>query len=144
MKIVKKNMKSKKSQGMTLIELLVVLAILAMIAGLVGPAILDQLGGAKHKTAGIQIKDLESSLEIYKLEVGRFPSTEEGLQALVSKPGDAKGWNGPYLKGKEIPQDPWNRDYIYKYPGANGGMEIISYGEDGQPGGENENADISN
>ncbi|WP_353405649.1 type II secretion system major pseudopilin GspG [Pseudoteredinibacter isoporae] len=137
-------MKSNKAQGMTLIELLVVLAILAMIAGLVGPAILDQLDGAKHKTAGIQIKDLESGLEIYKLEVGRFPSSEEGLQALVSKPSNAKGWNGPYLKGKEVPQDPWGRDFVYKYPGANGGMEIISYGEDGQPGGEGDSSDISN
>ncbi|MBB6521005.1 type II secretion system major pseudopilin GspG [Pseudoteredinibacter isoporae] len=137
-------MKSNKAQGMTLIELLVVLAILAMIAGLVGPTILEKLDGAKHKTAGIQIKDLESGLEIYKLEVGRFPSTEEGLQALMNKPGDAKGWNGPYLKGKDVPQDPWSRDFIYKYPGANGGMEIISYGADGQPGGEGDNADISN
>ncbi|GAA6150602.1 type II secretion system major pseudopilin GspG [Pseudoteredinibacter isoporae] len=144
METVKKTMKSNKAQGMTLIELLVVLAILAMIAGLVGPAILDQLDGAKHKTAGIQIKDLESGLEIYKLEVGRFPSSEEGLQALVSKPSNAKGWNGPYLKGKEVPQDPWGRDFVYKYPGANGGMEIISYGEDGQPGGEGDSSDISN
>ena len=129
--------------GFTLIELLVVLAILTMLAGLVGPRVLGLLGGAKSKTAGVQIADIEKALEIYKLDVGRFPTTEEGLDALVKKPGSANGWNGPYLKGG-LPSDPWGNAYRYASPGANGGIDIISLGADGAPGGEGENADIRN
>jgi len=88
-----------RARGFTLIELLVVLAILTLLAGLVGPKVLNQLGGAKSKTAAVQIADLDKSLELFKLDVGRYPSTEEGLEALVKKPGSANGWNGPYLKG---------------------------------------------
>ena len=131
------------SRGFTLIELLVVLAILTMLAGLVGPRVLGLLGGAKSKTAGVQIADIEKALEIYKLDVGRFPSTEEGLDALTKKPGSANGWNGPYLKGG-LPSDPWGNPYRYASPGANGGIDIISLGADGAPGGEGENADIHN
>ncbi|MCB1732511.1 MAG: type II secretion system major pseudopilin GspG, partial [Halieaceae bacterium] len=109
-----------RQRGFTLMELLVVLAILGLLMSLVGPRVLNQLGGAKTKTAGIQIKDLEQSLEMYKLDVGRFPSTEEGLDALVNKPGNAVGWNGPYLKKSDVPLDPWNREYHYKYPGERG------------------------
>ena len=129
--------------GFTLIELLVVLAILTMLAGLVGPRVLGLLGGAKSKTAGVQIADIEKALEIYKLDVGRFPSTEEGLDALAKKPGSANGWNGPYLKGG-LPSDPWGNPYRYASPGANGGIDIISLGADGAPGGDGENADIRN
>jgi general secretion pathway protein G len=131
------------SGGFTLIELLVVLAILTMLAGLVGPRVLGLLGGAKSKTAAVQIADIEKALEIYKLDVGRFPSTEEGLDALVKKPGSANGWSGPYLKGG-VPTDPWGNAYRYASPGANGGIDIISLGADGAPGGEGENADIRN
>ena len=131
------------SGGFTLIELLVVLAILTMLAGLVGPRVLGLLGGAKSKTAGVQIADIEKALEIYKLDVGRFPSTEEGLDALTKKPGSANGWSGPYLKGG-LPSDPWGNPYRYASPGANGGIDIISLGADGAPGGEGENADIHN
>ncbi|MCV6615490.1 MAG: type II secretion system major pseudopilin GspG [Cellvibrionaceae bacterium] len=130
--------------GFTLVELLVVLVIMTLLAGLVGPAIMNQLGGAKQDTAAVQIKDLEAALDIYKLDVGRYPSNSEGLQALTSKSGSARNWNGPYLKGGEVPQDPWGRDYIYKYPGENGGVDIVSYGDDGQPGGEGEAADVRN
>ncbi len=129
--------------GFTLMELLVVLAILGLLMSLVGPQVLNQLGGAKTKTAAIQIKDLEQALEMYKLDVGRFPSTDQGLKALVNKPGGAKGWNGPYLKS-DVPPDPWGRSYHYKYPGANGQVEIYSLGQDGSPGGEGENSDVSN
>jgi len=94
------------SKGFTLIELLVVLAILGMLAALVGPQVLNQLGGAKSKSALIQIRDLEQALELYKLDVGRFPNSEEGLSALVDAPNDAKGWNGPYLKKEQIRIDP--------------------------------------
>lgn len=133
----------KSSRGFTLIELLVVLAILTLLAGLVGPRVLNQLGGAKSKTAGVQIADLDKSLELFKLDVGRYPTTEEGLNALVAKPGSVNGWTGPYLKGG-VPSDPWGHPYRYANPGANGGIEIISLGADGTPGGDGENADVRN
>ncbi len=129
--------------GFTLIELLVVLAILTLLASLVGPRVLGQLGGAKSKTAALQIADLEKSLEIFKLDVGRFPTTREGLGTLVQRPENVAGWNGPYLKG-ELPNDPWGKPYIYANPGPNVSMEILTLGADGQPGGEGENADIRN
>ena len=131
----------ERARGFTLIELLVVLAILTLLAGLVGPRVLSQLGGAKSKTAGVQIADLEKSLELYKLDVGRFPTTEEGLNALVTKPGSANGWNGPYLKGG-VPNDPWGKPYKYTLNGGN--VELLSYGADGAAGGDGENADIQN
>jgi general secretion pathway protein G len=124
-----------------LIELLVVLVILTLLAGLVGPRLLNQLGGAKSKTAALQIADFEKSLEIFKLDVGRFPTTQEGLDALSNKPASANGWNGPYLKGG-LPSDPWGKPYGYTSPTANGGVDIVSLGADGAPGGEGENADI--
>lgn len=132
-----------RAKGFTLIELLVVLAILTLLAGLVGPRVLNQFGGAKTKTAGIQIADLDKSLELFKLDVGRYPSTEEGLEALVKRPGSVNGWNGPYLRG-ELPKDPWNNPYRYANPGPNGGIEILSLGSDGAPGGEGEAADVRN
>lgn len=133
----------RHNQGFTLIELLVVLAILTMLAGLVGPRLLNQLGGAKSKTAGVQIADLEKSLELFKLDVGRFPTTKEGLAALEARPDGLNGWNGPYLKGG-LPSDPWGKSYQFKSPAENGGVDIVSLGADGQPGGEGENADIRN
>jgi general secretion pathway protein G len=131
------------ARGFTLIELLVVLAILTLLAGLVGPRVLNQLGGAKSKTASVQIADLDKSLELFKLDVGRYPTTEEGLNALVTKPGSVNGWTGPYLKGG-VPSDPWGHPYRYASPGPNGGIEIISLGADGAPGGDGENADVRN
>ena len=131
------------SGGFTLIELLVVLAILTMLAGLVGPRVLGMLGGAKSKTAAVQISEIEKALEVYKLDVGRFPTSEEGLDALVKKLGSANGWNGPYVKGG-VPTDPWSHPYRYANPGANGGIDIVSLGADGAPGGDGENADIQN
>lgn len=129
--------------GFTLMELLVVLAILGLLMSLVGPRVLNQLGGAKVKTAAIQIKDIEQTLEMYKLDVGRYPSTDEGLDALMKNPGNATGWNGPYLKS-DVPQDPWNRSYHYKSPGDHGEFDIFSYGQDGTTGGDGENADVRN
>jgi len=129
--------------GFTLMELLVVLAILGLLISLVGPRVLNQLGGAKSKTAAIQIHDLEQALEMYKLDVGRFPATSEGLAALVEKPASASGWNGPYLKS-DVPLDPWNREYNYRFPGERGELDIFTYGQNGAPGGEGEDADIGN
>jgi general secretion pathway protein G len=134
---------SRPQAGFTLMELLVVLAILGLLMSLVGPRVLNQLGGAKVKTAAIQIKDLEQSLEMYKLDTGRYPSTEDGLAALMKKPGNVSGWNGPYLKS-DVPLDPWKREYHYKFPGDHGELDIFSYGQNGSPGGEGEDTDIGN
>lgn len=129
--------------GFTLVELLVVLAILTLLAGLVGPRVLGQLGGAKSKTAAIQIADIESAVGMFKIDVGRFPTTEEGLGALAAKPATVtSGWAGPYLKGT-LPTDPWGKPYHYQLSPA-GTIEILSLGADGAPGGEGENADIRN
>ncbi len=135
--------RARENSGFTLIELLVVLAILTLLAGLVGPRVLNQLGGAKSKTAAVQIADLEKSLELFKLDVGRFPSTEEGLQALAGKPASANGWNGPYIKG-QVPNDPWGKPYKYTSPAPGGGIEILTLGADGVAGGDGENADVRN
>lgn len=138
----KSSLRLFRQAGMTLVELLVVLVILGLIAGLVGPRVLDQLGGAKSKTAAVQINDLEQGMELYKLDVGRFPSEQEGLKALVEKPASAPGWNGPYLKERSVPKDPWGNPYLYEYPDENGDLQIYSLGADGAEGGEGENADI--
>lgn len=130
------------ARGFTLLELLVVLGILGLLAGLVGPRVLKQFDGAKAKTAAIQLADLDKSLELFKLDVGRFPTAEEGLQALVTKPPAANGWNGPYIKGA-LPTDPWTKPYKYNNPASGGGVEVVTLGADGVPGGEGENADIT-
>ena len=128
--------------GFTLIELLVVLAILGLLAGLVGPRVLGQLGGAKTKTVAVQIKDLEQAAELFKLDVGRFPNQNEGLEALVVKPAGAPGWNGPYLKKGGVPKDPWGNAYHYEVPGKRSDLDIYSLGADNAPGGDGENADV--
>ena len=129
-------------QGFTLVELLVVLAILGLLAGLVGPQVMKFLGSSKTKTAALQIEDLSATLDLYRLEVGHYPSTNEGLEALVSDPGNAPNWNGPYLKKGQVPKDPWGNDYQYRAPGQNGPYDIWSLGADGQEGGEGDNRDI--
>lgn len=128
----------RKQKGFTLIELLVVLAILAMLAGLVGPRVMNALGSSKSKAAKVQIEDLGAALDMYRLDVGKYPSS---LEALVTSP-DSGTWNGPYLKKKKIPKDPWGNEYQYTYPGNNGDYDLISLGADGASGGEGENLDI--
>ncbi|WP_339897191.1 type II secretion system major pseudopilin GspG [uncultured Gilvimarinus sp.] len=137
-------MSNRNQRGFTLVELLVVLAIIGLLAGLVGPRVLNQLGGAKAKTAKVQIRDFESALEIYSLDTGRFPTSEQGLEALVANPGNVTGWNGPYLKRNELPQDPWNNNYHYRFPGEQAEFDIYSFGADGKAGGEGDNEDIGN
>lgn len=129
-------------EGFTLIELLVVVIIIGLLASLVAPKFFGKLGASKQKTAKAQIELFGSALDSFRLDVGRYPTTEEGLNALREKPSSAEKWQGPYLP-KAIPKDPWGHDYVYKCPGEHGEYDIISYGLDGQPGGEGENADVS-
>lgn len=131
-----------RSRGFTLIELLVVIAILVLLAGLVGPRVMKTLGSSKTKTARLQIEELAGSLDIYRLDVGRYPTSSEGLQALVENPGDASGWNGPYLKKSKVPADPWGYEYEYRSPGEHGSFDIVSLGADNREGGEGEDQDV--
>ena len=131
-----------ESRGFTLIELLVVLAILGLLAGLVGPQLIKHLGESKAKAARLQIEELSSSLDMYRLDVGRYPTTDEGLNSLIEAPVMAKVWNGPYLKKKKVPIDPWNNPYHYVSPGQHGKFDLWSLGADNGEGGDGEDADI--
>lgn len=128
--------------GFTLLELLVVIVIIGLLAGIVGPRYFDQLGKSNVKIVRAQIDSLEKALDQYRLDVGRYPTTEQGLLALTNKPGGEEKWQGPYLK-KAVPPDPWGHEYLYKSPGEHGELDISSLGADGQPGGVGENADIN-
>jgi general secretion pathway protein G len=134
--------RTNRQVGFTLIELLVVLVILGLLAGLVGPQVLRYLGSAKSDTTRLQIEELGAGLDLYHLEVGRYPSTDEGLMALVEQPVGVNKWNGPYLKKKRIPEDPWGNEYHYRSPGENGLYDLYSFGNDNMEGGEGDNADI--
>lgn len=125
-------------------ELLVVLVILGLLGGLVGPSLFGALGKSKSEVAKTQIGNFEQTLEMYRLDVGRFPTTEEGLQALVVRPGNAAGWNGPYLKKSELPLDPWGQPYLYRSPGERGEIDIFTFGKDMEQGGEGEDRDVGN
>ncbi|WP_454918094.1 type II secretion system major pseudopilin GspG [Xanthobacter sediminis] len=129
--------------GYTLVELLVVITIIGLIVALVGPRVLGYLGDSKVKTAKIQIQGFSSALDLFYLDAGRYPSTPEGLAALVQRPSGVSVWNGPYLKGGVVPTDPWGKPYAYRAPGPNAPYEIISRGSDGQEGGTGNAADIS-
>lgn len=131
------------SRGFTLVELLVVLAILGLLAGLVGPQVMKFLGSSKTKTAKLQIEDLSATLDLYRLELGRYPTSSEGLQALVTDPGNMPNWNGPYLKKSQVPTDPWGNDYQYRAPGEHGPFDIWALGADGQEGGDGEDRDVT-
>jgi len=131
----------RSDRGFTLIEILVVMVIIGMMAALVGPKAISFLSPAKQKAAKMQITNFETGLDAFRLDVGRYPTTEEGLKALREKPSGAEKWQGPYFT-KEIPLDPWRKPYVYKSPGDNGEYDIISYGLDGTEGGEKENEDV--
>ncbi len=132
-----------KQRGFTLLELLVVMVIIGLLAGYVGPRFFSQIGKSEVNTAKAQIDAFEKGLDQYRLDVGRYPSSEQGLQALMAAPAGESRWQGPYLR-KAVPADPWGNAYRYRHPGEHGEYDIFSYGADGQPGGEGTNADITN
>ncbi|SIP93032.1 type II secretion system major pseudopilin GspG [Marinobacterium stanieri] len=129
-------------KGFTLLELLVVLVILGLLASLVGPQVLRHVGSSKSQTAALQISELGAALDLYRLEVGRYPSNNEGLEALIKKPSGVSNWNGPYLKKKLVRLDPWGNEYVYEYPGTHGDYDLYSLGADASAGGEGENRDV--
>jgi general secretion pathway protein G len=133
-----------RSGGFTLIELLVVLVILSLVMGLVGPRVLAYLGGAREKSAKLQIESFAQALDLFFLDAGRYPTSSEGLNALVRKPGSVDRWSGPYLQQQEVPPDPWGNPYEYRVPGTRGPYSIVSLGADGQRGGTGDGADITN
>ncbi|WP_338056212.1 type II secretion system major pseudopilin GspG [Telmatospirillum siberiense] len=135
-----------RESGFTLLELLVVLAVLAMLIGLVAPAALRQLGNAKEKIAQQSVVRLAGVLDLYKLDVGRYPSTDEGLRALITAPPGVRGWHGPYIKDGALPEDPWDRPYLYRVPSQRGGrdFDLCSQGPTDQSGGSDASAQICN
>jgi len=130
--------------GFTLVELLVVLIILGLIAAFAVPRVIQYVGGAKTDTARIQIERLSTTLDLYRLQVGHYPSEEDGLRALVERPADAEHWDGPYLKKENALIDPWGQPYVYQFPGEHGDYDLYSLGADGAEGGEGENQDLTN
>jgi general secretion pathway protein G len=135
-------MNERRQRGFTLIELMVVLTIIAMLAALVVPRLFKNVDKAKIQTTRAQMASLETALDAYKLDVGTYPTTEQGMNALQVKPAGVNKWDGPYLK-KDVPLDAWGNAYVYKCPSEHGDYEIVSYGADGHPGGEGINADIA-
>jgi len=135
--------KEHRNEGFTLIELMIVLFILGLLAALVAPRLMGRVGKAKQKTAQAQIQLLATALDLFHLDVGRYPTGEEGLKALREKAEGLPTWGGPYLD-KAVPNDPWGRPYLYRFPGAHGPYDLYSLGADGVEGGEGENQDITN
>ncbi len=131
-----------RPQGFTLLELLVVIVIIGLLAAYVGPRYFSQIGKSERSTAKAQIEGLGKALDAYRLDVGHYPSTEQGLNALAVKPGEEANWNGPYLQ-KAVPPDPWGRAYVYRSPGQGGEFDLLSYAKDGQAGGDGDGADIA-
>ncbi len=131
-----------RDDGFTLVEILVVITIIGLIMGLVGPRVLNYLSESKVKAATIQIQSFSSALDLFYLDLGRYPSTSEGLGALVQRPAGSSGWNGPYLKNAAVPNDPWGHPYRYRSPSDHGPFEIVSLGSDGKEGGVGTAADI--
>lgn len=129
-------------RGFTLVEILVVITIIAIVMSLVGPRVLNYLSESKVKAAKIQIESLASALDLYFLDVGQYPSNSEGLTVLVQRPGSTANWNGPYLRGHVVPNDPWGKPYVYRAPGRNAAYDIISFGTDGHEGGTGAASDI--
>lgn len=131
------------ASGFTLLELLVVMVIIGLLAGYVAPKFFAQIDKSEVKTAKAQIVAFEKAISAYRLDTGHFPSTEQGLEALTTRPSNEPKWEGPYLD-KRVPPDPWGNPYVYKSPGENRDYDLISLGKDGRPGGEGSSADIDN
>jgi general secretion pathway protein G len=136
--------KSRNRQaGVTLLEIMVVLTIIALIAGLAAPRLMESFGRAKSRTAQLQMENLKGAVQLFYLDVGRYPSEAEGLDALLTAPGGIENWRGPYLEGPQNLNDPWENRYLYRSPGAERPFEITTYGRDGRAGGSREDSDIS-
>ncbi len=133
----------RRSRGITLLELLVVLAILALIATFAAPQVLKLLGGARTDAAKVQIDNIGTALDLYRLQVGRYPSESEGLEALLERPADAENWDGPYLTKRAALSDPWGRPYRYRDPGEHGEYDLFTLGADDAEGGEGEDEDVT-
>jgi general secretion pathway protein G len=131
-----------KHAGFTLLELLVVLGIISMLAGLVGPKVMKHMADAKTKAAKVQISELSQALEMYKLDMDRYPTSSQGLAALVEAADNSKRWNGPYLGKSKVPLDPWQNEYHYVSPGEHGTFDLYSFGADEKEGGEGEDRDV--
>lgn len=128
--------------GFTLLELLVVLAIIGLLAAIIAPQVLKYLGTSRTQTAKVQIQNVVSALELYRLDVGHYPTGEEGLEALIKAPDGADGWNGPYLPKETAIRDPWGQIYLYRSPGQHGEVDVYSLGSDKAPGGTGEAQDV--
>jgi general secretion pathway protein G len=133
----------RSERGYTLIEILVVISIIGLIMALVGPRVLNYLTESKVKTARIQIQSFASALDLFYLDAGRYPTSAEGLAVLVRPTAGITAWNGPYLKGGVVPNDPWGKPYVYRSPGEHGAYDVVSFGSDGQEGGTGTAADIT-
>jgi general secretion pathway protein G len=135
--------RSRRARGFTLLELLVVMVIIGLLVGYVGPKYFAQIGKSEVKAARAQINALGKALDQFRLDTGHYPSAEEGLASLVERPANEPRWDGPYLT-KAVPPDPWGNSYVFTIPGEHGEYDLLSYGKDGKPGGEGEDADIGN
>ena len=139
---MKRNLLLKDNRGFSLIEIMVVMIIIGLLASFIGPQLFGKLGKAKQTTAKAQIEMLMTALDAYRLDVGKYPSQQEGLEALVSSPGGSD-WVGPYLAKAKVPLDPWKHPYLYRNPGQQGGVDIVSLGNDNKEGGDGEDADVN-
>jgi general secretion pathway protein G len=139
-----KTRRTKAEQGFTLVELLVVLVILVLLASVIGPRVISYLGSSRSKTSQIQIESLTTALELFHIDVGRYPTATEGLESLVKVAGTIPGWNGPYLRKNDVPVDPWGKPYVYASPGKEKAFDLMTLGRDGKEGGTGEDADIRN